>query len=153
MLNHEFDVYTSFRTFFPFGSGITTDIPVTHTMSGVSYPKRDSGVDLCELFIFFDYNYLLWRKGRHFPFLSGAAKLLESALPVVKVSDHGRHVMRSIPVPLKTRRFGSDACCRELKRPPIGVMWQLGEEVPAQVSFSSLDLGSKLRGPSPKALV
>ncbi|GFT69583.1 uncharacterized protein TNCV_1298171 [Trichonephila clavipes] len=26
--------------------------------------------------------------------------------PVVKVSDHGRHVMRSSPVPLKTRRVG-----------------------------------------------
>ncbi|GFU25217.1 hypothetical protein TNCV_3451981 [Trichonephila clavipes] len=26
--------------------------------------------------------------------------------PVVKVSNHGRHVMSSIPVPLKTRRVG-----------------------------------------------
>ncbi|GFW04526.1 hypothetical protein TNCV_878951 [Trichonephila clavipes] len=26
--------------------------------------------------------------------------------PVVKVSDHGRHVMSSIPVPLKTRLVG-----------------------------------------------
>ncbi|GFX15804.1 uncharacterized protein TNCV_1061261 [Trichonephila clavipes] len=26
--------------------------------------------------------------------------------PVVKISDHGRHVMSSIPVPLKTRRVG-----------------------------------------------
>ncbi|GFW42193.1 hypothetical protein TNCV_1206491 [Trichonephila clavipes] len=26
--------------------------------------------------------------------------------PVVKVSDHGRHVMSSSPVPLKTRRVG-----------------------------------------------
>ncbi|GFX63436.1 integrase catalytic domain-containing protein [Trichonephila clavipes] len=33
------------------------------------------------------------------------------------------------------------------------LVWLFGEVVPAQVSFSSLDLGSKLRGPSPKALV
>ncbi|GFT26908.1 uncharacterized protein TNCV_4674761 [Trichonephila clavipes] len=26
--------------------------------------------------------------------------------PVVKISDHGRHVMSSSPVPLKTRRVG-----------------------------------------------
>ncbi|GFV77514.1 hypothetical protein TNCV_1070431 [Trichonephila clavipes] len=38
---------------------------------------------------------------------------------VVKVSDHGRHVMSSSPVPLKTRRV----VCRELKRPPVGVVW------------------------------
>ncbi|GFW82930.1 hypothetical protein TNCV_2209821 [Trichonephila clavipes] len=40
-----------------------------------------------------------------------------------------------------------------LKRPPVGVVWELGEGVPAQVSSTSLDHGSKLRGPSPKALV
>ncbi|GFX15184.1 hypothetical protein TNCV_2708891 [Trichonephila clavipes] len=34
-------------------------------------------------------------------------------------------VTSSNPVPLKTRRVGSDASkiCRELKRPPIGVVW------------------------------
>ncbi|GFX03673.1 hypothetical protein TNCV_2112451 [Trichonephila clavipes] len=42
---------------------------------------------------------------------------------------------------------------RELKRPPVGVVWWLGEGVPDQESSSSLDHGSKLRGPSPKALV
>ncbi|GFT03982.1 hypothetical protein TNCV_1731261 [Trichonephila clavipes] len=31
-------------------------------------------------------------------------------------------------------------------------MWKLGDVMPAQVSSSSLDHGSKLRGPSPKAL-
>ncbi|GFW04167.1 uncharacterized protein TNCV_2669321 [Trichonephila clavipes] len=36
-----------------------------------------------------------------------------------------------------------------LKRPPVGVVWKLGEEFP--VSPSLLDHGSKLRGPSPKA--
>ncbi|GFY11994.1 hypothetical protein TNCV_4974941 [Trichonephila clavipes] len=42
--------------------------------------------------------------------------------------------------------------CRELKRPPAGVVvWREG--VPAQVSSSSLDHGSRLRGLSPKALV
>ncbi|GFX96081.1 hypothetical protein TNCV_2289711 [Trichonephila clavipes] len=30
--------------------------------------------------------------------------------------------------------------------------WKFGEEVPAQVSSSSFDRGSKLRGPSPKTL-
>ncbi|GFU25219.1 hypothetical protein TNCV_3452001 [Trichonephila clavipes] len=40
-----------------------------------------------------------------------------------------------------------------LKVPPIGVVWKLGEEVPAQVSSSSLDHSSKRRGPLPKALV
>ncbi|GFS95168.1 hypothetical protein TNCV_2705141 [Trichonephila clavipes] len=36
-----------------------------------------------------------------------------------------------------------------------GVAWHLGEgkEVPAHVPSSSLDYGSKLRGPSPKPLV
>ncbi|GFY27666.1 hypothetical protein TNCV_911171 [Trichonephila clavipes] len=33
-----------------------------------------------------------------------------------------------------------------LKRPPIGVVWKLGEGVPAQVSSSSLLHGSKFRG-------
>ncbi|GBM34125.1 hypothetical protein AVEN_155131-1, partial [Araneus ventricosus] len=34
------------------------------------------------------------------------------------------------------------------KRPPVGVARKFGEGVPAQVSSSSSDLGSKLRGPS-----
>ncbi|GBM37215.1 hypothetical protein AVEN_14981-1 [Araneus ventricosus] len=34
------------------------------------------------------------------------------------------------------------------KRPPVGVAWKLGEVVPAQVSSSLSDRGSKLRGPS-----
>ncbi|GBN18520.1 hypothetical protein AVEN_163572-1 [Araneus ventricosus] len=34
------------------------------------------------------------------------------------------------------------------KRPPVGVTGKFGEGVPAQVSFSSSDRGSKLRGPS-----
>ncbi|GFX10278.1 hypothetical protein TNCV_1866751 [Trichonephila clavipes] len=35
--------------------------------------------------------------------------------------------------------------CRELKHPPVGVVWKLGEEVSAQVPSSSLDHGSKLQ--------
>ncbi|GFW13275.1 hypothetical protein TNCV_4121731 [Trichonephila clavipes] len=40
--------------------------------------------------------------------------------PVVKVSDHGRHVISSSPVLLKTRRVG-ELCT--LKRPPVGGVW------------------------------
>ncbi|GFX40806.1 uncharacterized protein TNCV_3760301 [Trichonephila clavipes] len=75
--------------------------------------------------------------------------------PVVKVSDNGRYVMSSSPAPLKTRRAGQ-RCTLNLSRAETsyrGVVWLLREVVPAQVSFSSLDHGSILRGPSPKALV
>ncbi|GFX29616.1 uncharacterized protein TNCV_4776881 [Trichonephila clavipes] len=76
--------------------------------------------------------------------------------PVVKVSDHGRHVMSSSPVPLKTRRVGQ-RCTLNLSRAETSSPWcsvgELGNGVPAQVSSTSLDHGSKLRGPSPKALV
>ncbi|GFX33159.1 hypothetical protein TNCV_5043261 [Trichonephila clavipes] len=41
----------------------------------------------------------------------------------------------------------------KLKCPPVGVEWKLGEGVQAQMSFSSLDHGLKLRGPLHKALV
>ncbi|GFT03302.1 hypothetical protein TNCV_2984871 [Trichonephila clavipes] len=34
----------------------------------------------------------------------------------------------------------------------LPLVWKLGEEVPAQLSSSSLDHGSKVRSPSPKAL-
>ncbi|GBM23697.1 hypothetical protein AVEN_257614-1 [Araneus ventricosus] len=34
------------------------------------------------------------------------------------------------------------------KRPPVGMAWKFGEGAPAQVSSSSADRGSKLRGPS-----
>ncbi|GFU31860.1 uncharacterized protein TNCV_1111261 [Trichonephila clavipes] len=75
--------------------------------------------------------------------------------PVVKASNHGRHVMRSIPVPLKTRRVGQ-RCTLNLSRAETSSRWcgvVVREGVPAQVSSTSLDHGSKLRGPSPKALV
>ncbi|GFS52467.1 hypothetical protein TNCV_4851401 [Trichonephila clavipes] len=41
---------------------------------------------------------------------------------------------------------------QKFKRPPVTVVWWLGEGMPAQVSSSSLDDGSELRGPSPNAL-
>ncbi|GFV46221.1 hypothetical protein TNCV_5037091 [Trichonephila clavipes] len=47
---------------------------------------------------------------------------------VVKITDLWRRVMR-------------------LKRLTIGGVWKLGDEVPVQMSPSSLDHGSKLRGP------
>ncbi|GFW75522.1 uncharacterized protein TNCV_4427051 [Trichonephila clavipes] len=65
-------------------------------------------------------------------------------------------VTSSSPVPLKTRRVGQ-RCTLNLSRAQTSSRWcgvvvRRGE-VPAQVSSTSLDHGSKLRGPSPKALV
>ncbi|GFX02038.1 uncharacterized protein TNCV_372271 [Trichonephila clavipes] len=42
--------------------------------------------------------------------------------PVVKVSDHGRHVMSSSPVPLKTRRVGQ-RCTLNLSRTETSSRW------------------------------
>ncbi|GFT48886.1 uncharacterized protein TNCV_2771041 [Trichonephila clavipes] len=42
--------------------------------------------------------------------------------PVVKVSDHGRHVMSSSPVPLKTRRVGQ-RCTSSLSRAETSSRW------------------------------
>ncbi|GFW31096.1 hypothetical protein TNCV_2576781 [Trichonephila clavipes] len=42
--------------------------------------------------------------------------------PVVKVSDHGRHVMSSSPVPLKTRRVGQ-RCTLKLSRAQTSSCW------------------------------
>ncbi|GFX28687.1 uncharacterized protein TNCV_4860511 [Trichonephila clavipes] len=74
--------------------------------------------------------------------------LLSSALkgcgsPVVKVSNHGRHVMSSIPVPLKTRRVGQ-RCTLNLSRAETSSRWcgvvvRRGG-VPAQVSSTSLTM-------------
>ncbi|GFW54536.1 uncharacterized protein TNCV_2232101 [Trichonephila clavipes] len=41
---------------------------------------------------------------------------------VVKVSNHGRHVMSSIPVPLKTRRVGQ-RCTLNLSRAETSSRW------------------------------
>ncbi|GFX45528.1 transposable element Tcb2 transposase [Trichonephila clavipes] len=45
-----------------------------------------------------------------------------SASTGVKVSDHGRHVMSSSPVPLKTRRFG-ERCTLNLSRARTSSRW------------------------------
>ncbi|GFU62084.1 uncharacterized protein TNCV_4893021 [Trichonephila clavipes] len=68
------------------------------------------------------------------------------------VSNHGRHV-ELILVPLKTRRVGQ-RCTLNLSRAETSSHW-CGVVVRrgGQVSSTSLDHGSKLRGPSPKALV
>ncbi|GFX63636.1 uncharacterized protein TNCV_2005641 [Trichonephila clavipes] len=42
--------------------------------------------------------------------------------PVVKVSNHGRHVMSLIPVPLKTRRVGQ-RCTLNLSRAETSSRW------------------------------
>ncbi|GFS70886.1 uncharacterized protein TNCV_2719691 [Trichonephila clavipes] len=60
----------------------------------------------------------------------------------------------SIPVPLKTRRVGQ-RCTLNLSRAETSSRWcgvvVTRRGVPAQVSSTSLDHGSKLRGPSPKS--
>ncbi|GFW36671.1 uncharacterized protein TNCV_1956711 [Trichonephila clavipes] len=74
--------------------------------------------------------------------------------PVVKVSVHGKHIMSSSPVPLNIRRVGNRCKLKQsrAKTSPVGVIVKRGG-ARAQVSSSSIDHGSKLRGRSPKALV
>ncbi|GFV61962.1 uncharacterized protein TNCV_4107661 [Trichonephila clavipes] len=76
--------------------------------------------------------------------------------PVVKVPDQGRRVMSSSPVLLKSRRLGQ-RCTFNLSRAETSYRWcgvvVRRRGVPAEVSSTSLDNGSKLCGPSPKALV
>ncbi|GFU50145.1 uncharacterized protein TNCV_640571 [Trichonephila clavipes] len=74
---------------------------------------------------------------------------------VVKIPYHVRHVMSSSPVPLKIRRVGQ-RCTLNLSRAETSSRWcgvVVRRGVSAQVSSTSLDHGSKLRGPSPKAFV
>ncbi|GFX50286.1 uncharacterized protein TNCV_2892031 [Trichonephila clavipes] len=73
---------------------------------------------------------------------------------VVKVSDRGWRIMSSSRVPLKTRGVGK-RCTLNLLRAQASSCWcgMVEEGIPAQVTSSSLDHGSKLRSPSPKALV
>ncbi|GFT97927.1 uncharacterized protein TNCV_2168201 [Trichonephila clavipes] len=64
-------------------------------------------------------------------------------------------VTSSSPVPLKTHRVGQ-LCTLNLSRAETSSLWcdvVVRRRIPAQVSSTSLDHGSKLRGPSPKALV
>ncbi|GFU42279.1 hypothetical protein TNCV_4554471 [Trichonephila clavipes] len=55
--------------------------------------------------------------------------------------------MSSSLVPLETRHAGGVCTLNlsRLKHPPVGVVWNLGKGVLAQMSSSSLDPGSKLR--------
>ncbi|GFY17083.1 uncharacterized protein TNCV_1088591 [Trichonephila clavipes] len=65
--------------------------------------------------------------------------------PVVRVTDHGRHVMSSSPVSLKTRRV-NERCTLNLSRAQTSSRWcsvVVRRVVPAQMSLSSLDHGSK----------
>ncbi|GFX85098.1 uncharacterized protein TNCV_4979531 [Trichonephila clavipes] len=57
--------------------------------------------------------WLLWTRNPH---TQGCGS------PVVKVSDHGRHVMSSSPVPLKTRRVGQ-RCRLNLSRAETSLRW------------------------------
>ncbi|GFX06988.1 putative RNA-directed DNA polymerase from transposon X-element [Trichonephila clavipes] len=80
---------------------------------------------------------------------------------VAAVAEWYRHrivagfVTSSSPVPLKTRRVGQ-RCTLNLSRAETSSRWcgvLVRRGVPAQVSSTFIDHGSKLRGPSPKALV
>ncbi|GFV45684.1 uncharacterized protein TNCV_1969851 [Trichonephila clavipes] len=63
-------------------------------------------------------------------------------------------VTSSSPVPPKTRGVG-ERCTLNLSRAKMPSCWSgvVVKKRPAQVSSSSLDHGSKLRDPSPKAFV
>ncbi|GFY10228.1 uncharacterized protein TNCV_2629071 [Trichonephila clavipes] len=54
--------------------------------------------------------------------LVGSRWGLSCGSPVVKVSDHGRHVMSSSPVPLKIRRVGQ-RCTLNLSRAQTSSRW------------------------------
>ncbi|GFV55694.1 uncharacterized protein TNCV_754941 [Trichonephila clavipes] len=93
---------------------------------------------------------------------SGSLECGVTQLGVAAVAEWYGHrivagfVTSSSPVPLKTRRVGQ-RCTLNLSRAETSSRWcgvvvRRGG-VPAQVSSTSLDHGSKLRGPSPKALV
>ncbi|GFW47549.1 uncharacterized protein TNCV_3177131 [Trichonephila clavipes] len=82
-------------------------------------------------------------------------------MPVAAVADWYRYwtmaclVTSSSPVALKTRRVGQ-RCTLNLSRAETSSSWcgvVVRRGVTAQVSSTSLNHGSKLRGPSPKALV
>ncbi|GFS71448.1 hypothetical protein TNCV_5051521 [Trichonephila clavipes] len=75
---------------------------------------------------------------------------------VVKVMDSWLAFYEFEPSAAEDTQCRGGRCTLNLlrsKHPTIGVMGKLGERVPDQVSSSSLDLGSKLRGSSPVTLV
>ncbi|GFU13195.1 hypothetical protein TNCV_1445941 [Trichonephila clavipes] len=59
-------------------------------------------------------------------------------------------VMRSNLLPLKTRRVGKFVESSNVSF--VYMVWKLGEKGASSGSSTSLDHGSKLRSPSPKAL-
>ncbi|GFX90001.1 uncharacterized protein TNCV_886991 [Trichonephila clavipes] len=65
---------------------------------------------------------------------------------VVKTLDHGWRVMSSSPVPLKTRRVGERCTINMLRAQTSSRWWAvvIRRGMPAQVSSSSFDHGSKL---------
>ncbi|GBM17255.1 hypothetical protein AVEN_223794-1 [Araneus ventricosus] len=70
---------------------------------------------------------------------------------VVGSRPWGRELQVRNPIPLKIRRVWDLLHAKSYvvaKRPPVGVAWKFSEGVPAQVSSSSSDRGSKLQGPS-----
>ncbi|GFW57608.1 uncharacterized protein TNCV_2925271 [Trichonephila clavipes] len=74
---------------------------------------------------------------------------------VVKISDRGWYITNLNPVPLKTRHV-EETCMLNLSRAQTSSLWcgvVVRRRDSAQVSSSLLDHGSKLRGPSSKALV
>ncbi|GFX77990.1 uncharacterized protein TNCV_971451 [Trichonephila clavipes] len=80
--------------------------------------------------------------------------VFSSEAAVAQWAWHGRHVISSSPVPLKNLRVGQ-RCAFYLSRAETSSRWcgvVVTRGVLAQVSSASLDHGSKLRGPSPKAL-
>ncbi|GFY36607.1 uncharacterized protein TNCV_28121 [Trichonephila clavipes] len=58
----------------------------------------------------------------HKIFSSGIKYSMGCDSPVVKVSDHGRHVMSSNPVPLKNHRVGQ-RCTLNLSRAEMSSRW------------------------------
>ncbi|GFX34803.1 hypothetical protein TNCV_2327431 [Trichonephila clavipes] len=83
-----------------------------------------------------------------------ASKKTRRVEPVVKVSGHGKYVMSLSPVPPPCREemhAKLNLSRAETSSRWCGVVVRRGMR--AQVSFTSLDHGSKLRGPLPKALV
>ncbi|GFT31848.1 transposable element Tcb2 transposase [Trichonephila clavipes] len=71
---------------------------------------------------------------------------------VVKVSIRGSPCQEFKPSTTKDPQCRAAMHVRSVES-SNGVVWSLGEGMPAHVSSTSLDYGSKLRGSSPKALV
>ncbi|GBM30663.1 hypothetical protein AVEN_203326-1 [Araneus ventricosus] len=81
-----------------------------------------------------------------------AASLLQTKIAIWEGLGSGAGGLRvRNPIPLKLRRVWGLLHVKSYvaaKRPPVGVAWKFEEGVPVQMSSSSSDCGSKLRGPS-----